>query len=111
MPEHQHCEEDQSIGESQPAVSRLKGVDAGEYATITAEAMNMLEERFNDNIAEVKRDIAEVKRDVAEVKSDISEVKHDIARLDMKIEVKTGALDRAVAAGFSAMMTRLDEIT
>ena len=104
MPEHRHCEEDKSIGESQPAVSKLKGVDAREYATITAEAMNMLEERFNDNIAEVKRDIAEVK-------SDIAEVKHDIARLDMKIEVKTGALDRAVAAGFSAMMTRLDEIT
>lgn len=73
----------------------LPGMDAKNVASMTAEALNSMEERLSNDIAEVKQDVAELK--------------HDIHRLDVKIDVNHRVIDEKMDRGFQQMETSLQQ--
>lgn len=77
-------------------------MDAKDVAEMTADALNSLEGRMEDNLAEVKRDIAEVKRDVAGVK-------HDVHLLNVKVDVNQRTTEEKLDRGFQRIMEHLEK--
>lgn len=68
---------------------------------MTAEALNSMEERLGN-------DIADLKNDVADLKGDVADLKHDIHLLDVKVDVNQRTTEEKVDRGFRQITEHLD---
>ncbi len=80
----------------------LENVDAKDDAQMTADALNSLERRIGEDIADLKHDVADLKHDVADLK-------HDMHRLDIKIDVQHRATDEKLDRGFQQILEHLEK--
>ena len=78
-----------------------EGMEARDVAAMTAEALNSMEERLGN-------DIADLKNDVADLKSDVADLKHDIHLLDVKVDVNQRTTEEKVDRGFRQITEHLD---
>lgn len=75
---------------------------------MTADALDSMESRLGEDIADLKSDVAGLKRDVAGLKGDVAGLKHDVRRLDLKIDVKHRATDEKLDRGFQQILEHLN---
>ena len=73
----------------------LGNVDAKDVAQMIADALNSLERRIGEVIAELKHDLADLKQ--------------DIHRLDAKIEVLYRSTDEKLDRGFQQILEYLEK--
>ena len=69
---------------------------------MTADALNSLERRVGDDIAELKHDVAGLKRDVAGLK-------HDVHLLNVKVDVNQQTTEEKLDRGFRQVLEHLEK--
>ena len=70
-------------------------MDAQDVAQLTADALNSMERRIGE--------------DIADLRGDVADLKHDVHRLDVKIDVQHRATDEKLDRGFRQILEHLDK--